>query len=136
MHVGCGDVDIQSIVFRESARLPGKTEAPSYAVTHVALLARLQSPAQDSITPSAPAPAVEAASPSHHHARRPQLVSLLLLPLVLSCCFPGGGRIKLGLPRMVDMAIPAVTRISPPQPHHTFRWPPSQLRHQQSACNA
>lgn len=28
MHVGCGDVDIQSIAFRESARLPGKTEAP------------------------------------------------------------------------------------------------------------
>ena len=143
MHVGCGHVDIQSIVFRESVRPPGKTEAPSHTVTHVALLARLHglgpavfsSPAQGSTTPSAPAPEVGAASPSHHHCLASSGVSLLLLPLVLSCCFPGGGRIKLELLRMVDMAIPAVN-ISPPQPHHTFKCPPSQLRHQQSSCNA
>lgn len=84
MHVGCGDVDIQSIAFRESFGFQAKLK-PQCAITHVALLAHLQSPAQDSTTP--PAPAVEAASPSHH-TQRPQLVSLLLLPLVLSC-FPG-----------------------------------------------
>ena len=69
----------------------------------------LQSPAQDSTTPSATAPAAGAVSPSHLHARHPQLASLLLLPLLLSCCPPGGGRIKLELLRTVDLALPAVT---------------------------
>ena len=57
--------------------------------------------------------------PSTTTARHPQLVCLPLLPLVLSCCFPEGGRIKLELLRMVDMAISAVkTHLPSSTPSH------------------